>query len=238
MNISKIKGIVIVESKMGDYDKMLTILTPNFGKIECAAKGARRNKSSLLSATQFLCFGEYILYKSGEKYNISSCETIELFYNIRTDYDKLKYAANITKIINDVATENQNSYKLLQLFLNTLYVISETDKSLEFILSVFKIRLLSIIGLKPIIERCVTCKNKEDLTYFSIRNDGFKCENCSKNDSGAIKITKETKDALRYIILAEAKKIYSFNIPDDSKKELELISKIYLEEKLEKEYKL
>lgn len=150
----------------------------------------------------------------------------------------MKYAVNITKIISDIATENQNNYKILQLFLNTLYVISETDKSLNFILSIFKIRLLSIIGLKPIIERCTKCNAKENLTYFSVKNDGFICSKCGKNDLGAIQIKEETKEAIRYIILINPKKIYSFSIPEESKKELELISKIYLEEKLEKEYKI
>ena len=83
MGIVKTKGIIIAESNMGDFDKMLTILTPGMGKIACAAKGARRQTSSLLAGTQFLCFGEYILYKSGENYSISSCETIEMFYNLR-----------------------------------------------------------------------------------------------------------------------------------------------------------
>ena len=51
----KITGIVIAENNMGDFDKMLTILTPNLGKIGCSARGARRPKSLLLSGTQFLC---------------------------------------------------------------------------------------------------------------------------------------------------------------------------------------
>ena len=42
MGIIKTKGIVIAESNMGDFDKMITILTPN-GKIECSAKGAWKN---------------------------------------------------------------------------------------------------------------------------------------------------------------------------------------------------
>ena len=86
---------------MNDFDKMITILTPN-GKIGCSAKGARRTKSLLLAGTQFLCFGEYMLFKGSEHYTMNSCETIEMFYNIRTDLDKLKYAAHITKIIKKV----------------------------------------------------------------------------------------------------------------------------------------
>ena len=49
MGILKTKGIIIAESNMNDFDKMLTILTPN-GKIGCAAKGARRPKSVLMAA--------------------------------------------------------------------------------------------------------------------------------------------------------------------------------------------
>ena len=116
-------------TSLGDYDKMLTMLTPGLGKISCVAKGARRQKSALLAGTQFLCFGEYMLFKGSETYTMNSCETIELFYNIRTDLDKLTYASHLTKIINDVTTENQNSYNTLKLFLNTLYMISETDKN-------------------------------------------------------------------------------------------------------------
>ena len=191
-----------------------------------------------MAATQFLCFGEYLLYKSSNTYSINSCETIEVFYNIRTDLDKLNYASYITKIINDITTENQNTYKVLQLFLNTLYMISETGKDLNLIKSVFMIRTLSIIGFRPRIDECTNCKEKDDLKYFSFRDSGLKCLECAKQDKGAIEISSTTKDALRYIILADSKKIYSFDVPKDSIKELEIISKIYLQEKLEKEYKL
>lgn len=234
----KTKGIIIAEKIMSDFDKMLTILTPNMGKIECVAKGSRRPKSLLMAGTQFLCFGEYMLYKGGENYSMNSCETIELFYNIRTDLDKLKYAVYITKIINDVTTENQNNYKILQLYLNTLYVISNTDKDLDFVTSIFRLRLLSIIGYRPEIEECKVCKEKQNLTKFSIKDNGFKCTACGKQDKGAIDMSETTKDAIRYIILSDAKKIYSFQVPQESIEELKIISKLYLTEKLEKEYKM
>lgn len=237
MKTVKTKGIIIAEKIMSDFDKMLTILTPNMGKIECVAKGSRRPKSLLMAGTQFLCFGEYLLYKGGENYSMNSCETIELFYNIRTDLDKLKYAVYITKIVNDVTTENQNNYKVLQLYLNTLYVISNTDKDLELVTSIFRLRLLSIIGYRPEIRECKICKEKEKLTKFSIKDNGFKCEACGKQDTGAINMNETTKDAIRYAILADAKKIYSFQVPQESIEELKIISKLYLTEKLEKDYK-
>ena len=48
----KTTGIVIAENSLGDSDKILTILTPNVGKISCVAKGAKRPKSMLLAGSQ------------------------------------------------------------------------------------------------------------------------------------------------------------------------------------------
>lgn len=233
----KVSGVVIAENNMGDYDKMVTLLTPNLGKISCSARGARRTKSLLLAGTQFLCFGEYQLFKGSDTYKINSCETIEMFYNIRTDLDKLEYASYITKIINDVTTENQNSYNTLKLFLNTLYAISETDKNLEQITSVFKMRLLKILGFAPNTKQCVNCKTEEGITHFSIIDNGFKCEVCSKQDTGAIGMSDATKNAIKYTMIAEPKKIFSFTVSENSIKEMKLIADIYLNDKLDKEYK-
>ena len=60
------------------------------GKISCVAKGARRPRSSLLAGTQVFCFGEYLMYKATQTYHINSVEPIEIFYNLRTDLNKLR----------------------------------------------------------------------------------------------------------------------------------------------------
>lgn len=178
------------------------------------------------------------MYKGTNTYHINSVETIEVFYNIRTDFDKLKYAVHINKIVQDVTHENQNCYNILQLLLNTLYTISETDKNLELVLSVFKLRLLCIMGFTPNIRECMNCREKENLKYFSLKDNGFKCEACSKQDKSTIEMSESTQNAIKYTITAPAKKIYSFNIKDESLEEFKLITKLYFNEKLENEYKL
>lgn len=238
MKTLKVNGIIIAENNSNDFDKMVTMLTPNLGKIGCSARGARRSKSQFLAGTQFLCFGEYMLFKGSDTYSINSCETIEMFYNLRTDLDKLLYASHITKIISDVTTENQNSFHILKLFLNTLYAMSETDKDLDFLVSVFKMRLMKIIGFCPNVNECVSCKKRENLNHFSFKDNGFKCGECARQDSGAFEISEATKNAIIYSIKADHKKIFSFNISEKSLKEFEIISRLYLNEKLEKEYKI
>jgi len=202
------------------------------------AKGARRPKSALLAGTQIFCFGEYLMYKGSNTYHINSVEPIEVFYNIRTDLDKLKYAVHINKITQDVTHENQNCYQILQLLLNTLYTISETDKNLDLVLGVFKMRLLCILGFTPKINECINCKQKEGLNYFSLQDNGFKCQVCSRQDTSCINMSKSTQNAIKYIITAPAKKLYSFSIKDESLEEFKLITKLYFNDKLEKEYKI
>lgn len=202
------------------------------------AKGARRSKSALLAGTQMFCFGEYLVYKGAETYHINSVEPIEVFYNLRVNLDKLQYAVHINEIVQDVTHENQNCFKILQLLLNTLYTISETDKNLDMVLGVFKLRLLCILGFTPQIMQCTSCKEKEDLIYFSIKDNGLKCKICGKQDTSTIQISKSTLNAIRYTVVASPKQIYSFNLKDQALEEFKLLNKLYFNEKLEKEYKL
>src|SRR5574344_1959903 len=224
MGIIKTKGLVILESNMGDYDKMVTILTPDFGRIGCAARGARRPKSTLMASTQFLSFSDFVIYSSPSSYNINSSDSIELFYNIRNDLSKLNYASHICRITYDVTDENQYSYKILQLLLNTLYMISESDENLDFIISVFKLRLMNYLGFSPQVSKCVLCGCTDNIAYFSIKNSGYECSNCGKFDKSAIKINFDTFKAIKYILSANPKKLFSFKVSEESLKELKLIS--------------
>lgn len=234
----KLNGIVIAENNVGDYDKMLTILTPNYGKISCVAKGARKPQSALLAGTQLFCFGEYLMYKGTNTYHINSCETIEIFYNLRTDLEKLKYAIHINKIIQDVTGENENCYRVLQLFLNTLYTISETEKDKDFVLNVFKLRLLCILGFTPRVMCCTNCREQKSLKKFSIKDNGFKCETCGRQDKSSIDMSESAKNAIKFVVSVPPKKLFSFCLKDEGLREFELICKVYFGEKLEKEYKL
>ena len=98
-------------------------------------------------------------------------------------------------------------------------------------------RLLSLIGFTPNVMECKNCGTKENITHFSIKENGLKCKNCAKQDKSVIRISEATLYAIRYIIMSDAKKIFSFTVPQESVEELKLISKVYLEEKLEKAYK-
>lgn len=238
MSNVKTNGIILSEHNLGDFDKMLTMLTPGFGKISCVAKGARRPNSSLLAGTQLFCFGEYVMFKGTNTYHINSCETIEIFYELRTDLDKLKYAMHILKIVQDVTQENQNCYRILQLLLNTLYTIAKTDKDLDLILSIFKLRLLSVLGFTPRTQQCTNCGGAHPIYKFSLKDNGFKCDSCSRQDKSTVNMSQSSQNAIIYTITAPPKKLFSFNLKDEALEEFKLITKLYFNEKLEKEYRI
>lgn len=233
MGVIKTKGIIISEHNSGDFDKVLIILTPDLGKITCFAKNVRRPKSTFLAGTSLFAFSNIIVYKGAGSYKLNSCETIEVFYNLRIDLDKLNIATYITQLINNTTYENAQSYRILQLYLNTLYMISETEKEHNFIETVFKIRLMCLLGYTPIVNKCCICGTKEEIISFSFKDNGVKCNLCSKLDTGVVEANPSTIQALRYIVYSEAKKIFNFEVSEQTLKELKMISDIYMKDKLQ-----
>ena len=57
-------------------------------------------------------------------------------------------------------------------------------------------------------------------------------------DKSAIDMSESARSAIKYVISCPPKKLFSFNLKDEGLKEFKLITKIYFNEKLEKEYKL
>lgn len=175
------------------------------------------------------------MYKNptSEIYTINSCDIIEVFYNIRIDLDKLQVVSDITKIIQKVSTENEDNNRILQLYLNTLYVISEKEKNIDLVMAIFKMRLLAILGFAPNIVKCTECGTKEDLNFFSFKDNGFKCSICSKQDKGGMSIMEVTKNAIQYSVCSDPKKLYSFEIPLDAIQEFKIVSDLFFKLKLE-----
>lgn len=236
MGITKTKGIVINHANSKDADKILTLLTPDLGKISVLVKGAKNKNGNNMSITELFVFLDLVLYKNtGDVYLLNSAEIIEPFYNIRLDIEKIYFLTYISKLISDISTENQNSFELMQLLLNTIYLYSQNTKDNMFLVTVFQIRLLRILGFNPIIDKCFYCKTK-DVSSFSIKENALICEKCAKKDTGSIYLSKSAVNALKYILVSDSKKVFSFDISEKSFAELKLFIKIYLCEKLDKHY--
>jgi len=239
MGYVKTKGIVIKEVNLGEADKIITIFSRHSGKISALAKGARRPKSKNVAGTQLLCYSDFVLYKGKQMYIVNSSEVLEPFYELRNNLVNLTYSAHIVDIIFDVIQENQPATKVLQLFLNTLYMLAKTDKSPELVTRIFEIRVLSILGYAPFVNGCMICGEGDlNKVAFSFKNCGFICSHgdCIVQDPYAVKILPGTAKALFYIVNARMNDLFSFSVSPEVLRELGKISSRYLRERLEKDY--
>ncbi len=237
MSYIKTKGVVLKEVNVGEADKILTIFSKNKGKISGSAKGARRPKSTLVAGTQLFCYSDLVLFKGKDMYSINSCDVIESFYEIRNDLVKLTYAAYINEIILDTVQEEQPSTRVLQLFLNSLYLLAKTDKAPEQIARVFEIRLMSILGYAPSVRGCINCGNEEFINFsFSFGKCGFLCKQCIKEDRYALCLSEGAARAIHFIVHSNIKNIFSFDVSENVLKELGKVSKRYLKDRLDREY--
>lgn len=231
--IVKTKGIVLAETNFSESDKMLTVLTPDLGKISCVAKGARRINNSLMPISQIFAFSDMILYRGrSDNYYINSAELIEPFYSLRVDYDRLECAMSCAKFIKKNVEENQASVSLLKLLLNTVYLLSTGDKNAELVKAVYDLKAVCLLGYTPRTRVCIDC-GSVDISGFSVKKNGMVCKKCGIIDKSLIELKPGTVAAINYIVNSDLKKLFSFNITDDVIKELQFFNKIYLKEKLE-----
>ena len=229
----KTKGIVLAETNFSEADKMLTVLTPDLGKISCVAKGARRLHNKLMSTSQVFAFSDLVLYRgNGETYYINSAELIDAFYPLRVDYDKLNPAMDCISFAKKNIQENQSSLPILKLLLNTIYLLSTGEKDSELVKSVYELKGVCLLGYTPRVNGCVECGSKE-IVGFSMKNNGMVCKNCGIIDKSLISLKPGTVSAIHYIVNSDLKKLFSFNVTEDIIKELQLFNKVYMKEKLE-----
>ncbi len=238
MSLVKTRGIVIKSCDTGDCDKILTLFTGEYGKLTIYVKGAKKASSKQMASSQVLCYSEFILYKGKDMYYINSCELIDAFYNVRKDIIKLTYAAHMIDILLDVIQENQEYKEILRLFLNSVHYISCDNKNPKIITSIFELRLLSYIGLSPVIDSCSLCHTKEiGEFYFSFKNSGIICEVCVASDKSAVMIPIGVVKAIIFVLYADLKQLFSFSMSDENTNLFEKIIRRYLNAKLEKNYK-
>lgn len=222
MNLIKVKGIVIKEVQFKENDKIITILTDTLGKVSCIAKGAKKVNSPILANTQYLVYNEFVLYKSRNFYYINSATVVDTFYNLRIDLDKLEIAFELTRLLQKVTDENEDTSNILKLFLNTLYVLNNLKRDKDLIVSVFKIKLFCLLGFMPHINKCSSCTKVFDNVdvqteiYYDYVSNVFLCSDCasSRDKRRLIKINKVTLIAIEYIMKSDIKKVFNFELKD------------------------
>ena len=153
-------GVVLRVTDTKETDRILTVLTPDRGKIPLIARGARRKNSRLAAACQMPAYSELTIYKRGGWYLLDEASPIELFDGLGRDIELLALAAWFCELTEAVCAEETACPEILSLLLNGLYALCYTEKEPQLVKAAFQFRLAGGVraaggGLRRV--RCTGC---------------------------------------------------------------------------------
>ena len=224
------RGLVLREVKYKESDKILTVLTQDMGKITVGVRGALRKSSRVTAASQQLVFSEMTLFGRNGRWSMNEAETIEQFLGLRRDLGSFALGGYFAELLEAVSDEDSPNPEMLALGLNALFALSRGMHSPEHIKAVFELRLMCLAGYEPQLYGCGVCGNEniED-PLFSLNGGILHCRGCFPGGAGvSMPLCRGSLDAMRHIVSAGAKRIFSFELDKPAAEELYDICEAYV----------
>ena len=232
------KGLILREVRYKEADRILTILTESEGKITAKARGALRKSSRTAAATQQLTWSELTLFGNRGKWTVNECSVIEGFDGLSEDIESLALGSYFSECLDAFSTEEEADPELLQLGLTSLYALSRALHDPVLIKAAFELRLMTLTGFQPNVGACVYCGNTEpEDPCLGIGTGGLCCRACRKADFGQTAgLDGESLAALRYVIAAPARQLFSFKLEGKGLRLLSDAAEAYLREHAERRF--
>ena len=145
----EVTGLVIQNLPMGEYDKRVTILTKERGKIAAFARGARRPNSKLMARTNPFCFGTFKMYEGKSSYTLVDAEISNYFDEFRDDFEGAMYGMYFLEVADYYTRENNDEKEMLMLVYQSLRALLLPAIKNELILYIFEIKALVVNGEFP-----------------------------------------------------------------------------------------
>lgn len=199
---------------IGDYDKRITLLTKERGKITAFARGARRPVSQLLAATSPFSFGEFELFEGHSTYNLARASISNYFRELSEDPEKACYGFYFLEIADYCSRENNDGSELLKLLYQTLRALGRHALENRLVRRIFELRVLLVEGEYPNLYFCQNCGKKERLSYFSVQKEGMLCALCKEGADG-IPVEESALYTMQYILSAKLNALYTFAVSQE-----------------------
>ncbi|MDI6817118.1 MAG: DNA repair protein RecO [Actinomycetota bacterium] len=238
MSLYKTRGIVLRTHKLGEADRIVTILTANHGKVRAVAKGVRKTKSKFGSRLEPFTNVDLVLYKGRNLDIVTQAEIIDSLSEIRDNFDRITYGSAMLDLANKVSVEGERDVSLYNLLLRALDVISKTRKNFRLLLIAFDIKLMAISGYMPKLERCVICEKKTGAKMrFSFEWGGVMCEECSIADRNSAAVSSATIETFTRLMRLPLSDIVALDVIARLEDDLYLIVRDYVNYYIESKLK-
>jgi DNA repair protein RecO (recombination protein O) len=182
----KEQGIVLRSIKLGEADKIVTILTQGSGKVRAVAKGIRKTMSRFGARLEPFTHVNLMLYRGrGSLDTITQAEILAPHSAIREDLASFAAAETMVEATDKVAEEHERNIKLVVLLLGGLRALEQRPADPAAVAESFVLKLLSISGFHPSLSSCAACGSRMP-TLFSAGLGGAVCADCAEHDAGPV----------------------------------------------------
>ncbi len=225
----KTEAIVLRQRKLGEADRILTLFTPAYGKLDAKAKGVRKTTSRMGGHLQPLNRCMVQLARGRTMEVVAGCETLESFQPLRDDLGRLSralYAAELADRFLPERVENIPTYRLLLDTLRRLQGTADIDLALRH----YEMKLLERSGFRPELGRCLGCQQalQPVQNFFSPVAGGTYCASCGAGAAGSRALSVNGLKVLRLLQRASYKEVEGLNLPPALAEEVERHLRSYI----------
>lgn len=189
------EAVVLRTVPYRDADLIVTLYTRACGKISAMARSARKSKKRFGNALSILTLSRAELRRrpGAEMWTLSSAEPLRGFAGLAADLAQFAHASYGTELVRELTAAEQPDEAVLDLLVELFASLEQRGASVA-VLRAFELRLLALIGLAPVLDRCVGCDLDADAgldeggSFLDPQRGGVVCRACSAaaRDRGAI----------------------------------------------------
>ncbi len=237
------EAIILRRSDLGEADRLLTLLTPERGKLRVVAKGARKIASRKSGHVELFNRVNLLIAKGRGEFDIvSQAETVEPFRALRDDLLRSTYAHYAAELVDRFAEEGTSQPELFDLICDTLGWLS-TASDLALAARYFELRLLTLAGFQPQLFRCVgggepLTEIESDETYgWSPGQGGALCAAHAAARTDISRLSLGALKVLRHAMRSEYPAVAALRVRESVADEIERALQRYLTYVLERKLK-
>ncbi len=232
------EAIIIKKTKLGDADRILTLYTPQLGKIQAVAKGVRRPRSKLAGHLELITHSLVSLARGRNLDTIIGSQTINGFLPLKSDLWLTSCALYTAELVNHFTADSIENYPLFELLLETMKQLCQAGNR-ELDLRYFELHLVDRVGYRPQLRECVSCHLPLELAInsFCPSAGGMLCPNCHPSRPVAYPLSVNAQKVLRLMQDTNYVTVSQLKISPELAMELERVMAGYLKYLLEREVK-
>ena len=232
------EAIIIKKTKLGEADRILTLYTPDLGKIQAVARGVRRPKSKMAGHLELLTHSKISLARGRNLDIVTGAQTIDSFLPLKTDLWLTAYGLYIIELVNQITPDQSADEALFHLMLEALTNLCTSDNQV-LLLRYFELKMLEMTGFRPQLHECVSCHQPLEplVNSFCAGTGGMLCPLCALKQPFSFEVSVNALKVLRFIQDNNFTAVSRLKVNSMLARELEALTRHYLRYLLEREVK-